>query len=46
MMQLGEAAGVAARLSCEKNLPLREVAAAEIRHVMQEKIDPCPVVSK
>ena len=42
MMQLGEAAGVAASLSCEKNCPLREVDAAEIRRVMNAKIDQCP----
>jgi hypothetical protein len=39
MMQLGEAAGVAAHLACAKNVPLREVDAAEIRRVMEEKID-------
>ncbi len=42
MMQLGEAAGVAASLALEKNTPLRKVDAAEIRRVMQTKIDQAP----
>ena len=39
MMQLGEAAGVAAHLACVHRSPLRGVDAAEIRRVMAEKID-------
>jgi len=39
MMQLGEAAGVAAHLACENKVSLREVEAAEIRRLMGEKID-------
>jgi hypothetical protein len=39
MMQLGEAAGVAAHLACAQGVPLRGVDAAEIRRVMTEKID-------
>ena len=39
MMQLGEAAGTAAHLSCSGNIPLREVQASEIRRVMSERID-------
>lgn len=39
MMQLGEAAGVAAHLACVQRIPLRGVDAAEIRRVMAEKID-------
>ena len=42
MMQLGEAAGVAAHLACEKKVALREVQADEIRRVMAEKIDQSP----
>lgn len=42
MMQLGEAAGVAAHLACVYRVPLRGVDAAEIRRVMAEKIDLCP----
>lgn len=39
MMQLGEAAGVAAYLACDHRVPLRGVDAAEIRRVMAETID-------
>jgi len=39
MMQLGQAAGTAAHLSCSGNIPLREVQASEIRRVMAEHID-------
>jgi len=39
MMQLGEAAGVAAHLACVHRVPLRGVDAAEIRRVMADKID-------
>ena len=39
MMQLGQAAGTAAHLSCSGNVPLREVQASEIRRVMAERID-------
>ena len=39
MMQLGEAAGVAAFIACRDNISLREVDAAEIRRVMHEQID-------
>ena len=42
MMQLGEAAGVAAHLACEKNVPLREVHADDIRRVMHDRIDQSP----
>lgn len=42
MMQLGEAAGVAAHLACEKNVAVRDVRASEIRRVMGEKIDQSP----
>lgn len=39
MMQLGQAAGTAAHLSCSGSVPLREVQASEIRRVMAERID-------
>ena len=39
MMQLGEAAGVAAHLACTENTALREVSASEIRRLMSERID-------
>ena len=39
MMQLGEAAGVAAHLACAHGVPLRGVDAAEIRRLMAERID-------
>ncbi len=39
MMQLGQAAGTAAHLSCSSSVPLREVQASEIRRVMAERID-------
>jgi hypothetical protein len=42
MMQLGEAAGVAAHVACERNVALRQVPADEIRRVMAEKIDRHP----
>jgi len=42
MMQLGEAAGVAACLSCEKNVALRDVSADDIRRVMHDRIDQDP----
>ena len=42
MMQLGEAAGVAAFLAVRDDIPLREVDAAEIRRCMAEKIDGDP----
>ncbi len=42
MMQLGEAAGVAASLAVKNNVALREVDAAEIRQVMQSQIDQAP----
>ena len=42
MMQLGEAAGVAAHLAVTRNVPLRSVAAADIRRLMQTRIDGNP----
>jgi len=42
MMQLGEAAGVAAHLACTTDVPLRAVDAAAIRRLMNEKIDQAP----
>ncbi len=42
MMQLGEAAGVAAHLSVKNGAPLRSLDAAEIRAAMSEKIDIAP----
>jgi len=42
MMQLGEAAGVAAHLACAQNKPLRQVAPEDIRREMHEKIDGDP----
>jgi hypothetical protein len=39
MMQLGQAAGTAAHLSCSSSVPLHEVQASEIRRVMAERID-------
>jgi len=42
MMQLGEAAGVAAHLACERNVALRQVRADEIRRVMHDRIDQSP----
>ena len=42
MMQLGEAAGVAAHLSVQSGAPLRSLDAAEIRAVMADKIDQAP----
>ena len=42
MMQLGEAAGTAAHLACERNTTLREVPADEIRRLMAERIDQDP----
>lgn len=45
MMQLGEAAGTAAHLACERNVALRQVSGDEIRHTMAEKIDRAEVCS-
>lgn len=42
MMQLGEAAGVAAHLSVESGAPLRALDPAAIRAAMAEKIDQAP----
>ena len=42
MMQLGEAAGVAAHVAVTRGIPLRAVDAAEIRHLMQTRIDGNP----
>jgi len=42
MMQLGEAAGVAAHLACEKNVTLREVSGDDIRRLMRARIDQSP----
>ena len=44
MMQLGEAAGVAAHLSCKNGTALRSVPPEDIRRLMAERIDqsiPC-----
>jgi hypothetical protein len=43
MMQLGEAAGVAAHLACVQSKPLRQVSADDIRREMREKIDQDPL---
>ncbi len=42
MMQLGEAAGVAAHLACVQNKPLRQVSADDIRREMHDVIDQNP----
>jgi len=42
MMQLGEAAGVAASLAVKNNSSVRDVDAWDIRHVMQTQIDQAP----
>ena len=42
MMQLGEAAGVAAHLAVTRGISLRNVDAAEIRQMMHDRIDGCP----
>ena len=39
MMQLGEAAGVAAYLSVTRGIPLREVPTADIRTTMERRLD-------
>lgn len=42
MMQLGEAAGVAAHLACRQGKTLRQVSADHIRREMRERIDQSP----
>jgi hypothetical protein len=42
MMQLGEAAGVAASLAVKNNSSVRDVDAWDIRRVMQTQIDQAP----
>jgi len=42
MMQLGEAAGVAAHLAVTRGTPLRAVPASDIRALMHARIDACP----
>ncbi len=42
MMQLGEAAGVAAHLADKQGKTLRQISAEDIRRLMQEKIDQKP----
>lgn len=42
MMQLGQAAGTAAHLSCARNLALRDVAADDIRRLMHDRVDQNP----
>jgi len=42
MMQLGEAAGVAAHLAGKQGKTLRQISAEDIRRLMQEKIDQKP----
>ena len=42
LIQLGEAAGVAAHLALSKNISLRKVPAREIREVMEKSIDANP----